>query len=71
MIKVSKKKQNAVPIRDMKRGDTFIYNGHLYLIIEEVDRCKFLNLETSRIESGLHVSSAVPLVHCTLDYEIL
>lgn len=70
MIKIAKKKQDAIRINEMKKGDTFLYNGRLYLIIEDVDRCRFLNLETSRIETGLHVASAVPLVNCTLSYEM-
>ena len=70
MIKITKKKQDAVRINEMKKGDTFLYNGKLYLIVEDIDRCKFLNLETCRIETGLHVSSAVPLVNCTLSYEM-
>ena len=71
MIKIAKKKQDAVRINEMRKGDTFLYNGKLYLIIEDIDdRCKFLNLETCWIETGLHVSSAVPLVNCTLSYEM-
>gem|GEM_PF-4847989 len=70
MIKITKKKQDAVRINEMKKGDTFLYNGKLYVIIEDIDRCKFLNLETCRVETGLHVSSAVPLVNCTLSYEM-
>lgn len=71
MIKVNKKKQDAVRIADMKKGDTFIYNGKLYLIIEEETRRRYLNLETVRIETGLHEYSSVPKVNCTLDYEII
>lgn len=71
MIKIAKKKQDAVCINEMKKGDTFLYNGKLYVIIEDIDRRKFLNLETCRVETGLHVSSAVPLVSCTLSYEII
>lgn len=71
MIKVNKKKQDAVRIADMKKGDTFIYNGKLYLVIEEETRRKYLNLETARIETGLHEYSSVPKVNCTLDYEII
>ena len=70
MIKIVKKKQDAVCINEMKKGDTFLHNGKLYLIVEDIDRCKFLNLETCRIETGLHVASAVPLVNCTLSYEM-
>lgn len=71
MIKINKKKQDAVRIVDMKKGETFIYNGKLYLIIEEETRRKYLNLETARIETGLHEYSSVPKVNCTLDYEII
>ncbi len=71
MIKVNKKKQDAVRIADMKKGDTFIYNGKLYLVIEEETRRRYLNLETARIETGLHEYSSVPKVNCTLDYEII
>lgn len=71
MIKINKKKQDAVRIVDMKKGDTFIYNGKLYLVIEEESRRKYLNLETARIETGLHEYSSVPKVNCTLDYEII
>lgn len=71
MIKVNKKKQDAVRIADMRKGDTFIYNGKLYLVIEEETRRKYLNLETARIETGLHEYSSVPKVNCTLDYEII
>jgi hypothetical protein len=71
MIKINKKKQDAVRIVDMKKGDTFIYNGKLYLVIEEENRRKYLNLETSRIETGLHEYSSVPKVNCSLDYEII
>lgn len=71
MIKVNKKKQEAVRIVDMKKGETFIYNGKLYLVIEDVDRRKYLNLETARVETGIHEYSSVPLVNCTLDYEII
>lgn len=71
MIKVNKKKQDAIRIADMKKGDTFIYNGKLYLVIEEETRRKYLNLETARIETGLHEYSSVPKVNCTLDYEII
>ena len=71
MIKINKKKQDAVRIVDMKKGDTFIYNGKLYLAIEEENRRKYLNLETSRIETGLHEYSSVPKVNCSLDYEII
>lgn len=71
MIKVNKKKQDAVRIADMKKGDTFIYNGKLYLVIEEETRRKYLNLETARVETGLHEYSSVPKVNCTLDYEII
>lgn len=71
MIKVNKKKQDAVRISDMKKGDTFIYNGKLYLVIEEETRRRYLNLETARIETGLHEYSSVPKVNCTLDYEII
>lgn len=71
MIKVNKKKQDAIRIADMKKGDTFIYNGKLYLVIEEETRRRYLNLETARIETGLHEYSSVPKVNCTLDYEII
>lgn len=71
MIKVNKKKQDAVRIADMKKGDTFIYNGKLYLVIEEETRRKYLNLETARVETGLHEYSSIPKVNCTLDYEII
>ena len=71
MIKINKKKQDAVRIVDMKKGETFIYNGKLYLVIEEENRRKYLNLETSRIETGLHEYSSVPKVNCSLDYEII
>jgi len=71
MIKVNKKKQDAIRIADMKKGDTFIYNGKLYLVIEEETRRKYLNLETARVETGLHEYSSVPKVNCTLDYEII
>ena len=71
MIKVNKKKQDAVRIADMKKGDTFIYNGKLYLVIEEETRRKYLNMETARVETGLHEYSSVPKVNCTLDYEII
>lgn len=71
MIKINKKKQDAVRIVDMKKGDTFIYNGKLYLVIEEESRRKYLNLETARIETGLHEYSSVPKVNCSLDYEII
>ena len=71
MIKINKKKQDAVRIVDMKKGETFIYNGKLYLIIEEETRRKYLNLETARIETGLHEYSSVPKVNCSLDYEII
>ena len=71
MIKINKKKQDAVRIVDMKKGETFIYNGKLYLVIEEETRRKYLNLETARIETGLHEYSSVPKVNCTLDYEII
>ena len=71
MIKINKKKQDAVRIVDVKKGDTFIYNGKLYLVIEEENRRKYLNLETSRIETGLHEYSSVPKVNCSLDYEII
>ena len=71
MIKVNKKKQDAVRIADMRKGDTFIYNGKLYLVIEEETRRKYLNLETARVETGLHEYSSVPKVNCTLDYEII
>lgn len=71
MIKVNKKKQDAVRIADMRKGDTFIYNGKLYLVIEEETRRRYLNLETARIETGLHEYSSVPKVNCTLDYEII
>lgn len=71
MIKINKKKQDAVRIVDMKKGETFIYNGKLYLIIEEVDKRKYLNLETARIETGLHEYSSVPRVNCNLDFEII
>ena len=71
MIKINKKKQDAVRIVDMKKGDTFIYNGKLYLVIEEEDRRKYLNLETSRIETGLHEYNSIPKVNCSLDYEII
>lgn len=71
MIKINKKKQDAVRIMDMKKGDTFIYNGKLYLVIEEESRRKYLNLETARIETGLHEYSSVPKVNCSLDYEII
>ena len=37
MIKITKKKQDAVRINEMKKGDTFLYNGKLYLIIEDID----------------------------------
>ncbi len=71
MIKINKKKQDAVRIVDMKKGETFIYNGKLYLVIEEVDKRKYLNLETARIETGLHEYSSAPKVNCSLDYEII
>lgn len=71
MIKINKKKQDAVRIVDMKKGDTFIYNGKLYLVIEEENRRKYLNLETSRIETGLHEYNSVPKVNCSLDYETI
>lgn len=71
MIKINKKKQDAVRIVDMKKGETFIYNGKLYLVIEEETRRKYLNLETARIETGLHEYSSVPKVNCSLDYEII
>ena len=71
MIKINKKKQDSVRIVDMKKGETFIYNGKLYLVIEEETRRKYLNLETARIETGLHEYSSVPKVNCTLDYEII
>ena len=71
MIKINKKKQDAVRIVDMKKGETFIYNGKLYLVIEDVDKRKYLNLETARIETGLHEYNSVPRVNCTLDYEII
>lgn len=71
MIKINKKKQDAVRIMDMKKGETFIYNGKLYLVIEEETRRRYLNLETARIETGLHEYSSVPKVNCTLDYEII
>ena len=71
MIKINKKKQDAVCIVDMKKGETFIYNGKLYLVIEDVDKRKYLNLETARIETGLHEYNSVPRVNCTLDYEII
>ena len=71
MIKINKKKQDAVRIVDMKKGETFIYNGKLYLVIEEETRRKYLNLETARIETGLHEYSSVPKGNCTLDDEII
>lgn len=71
MIKINKKKQDSVRIVDMKKGETFIYNGKLYLIIEEETRRKYLNLETARIETGLHEYSSVPKVECSLNYEII
>ena len=71
MIKINKKKQDAVRIVDMKKGDTFIYNGKLYLVIEEENRRKYLNLETSRIETGLHEYNSIPKVNCSLDYDII
>lgn len=71
MIKINKKKQDAVRIVDMKKGETFIYNGKLYLVIEEETRRKYLNLETARIETGLHEYSSVPKVECSLNYEII
>lgn len=69
MIKINKKKQDAVRIMDMKKGETFIYNGKLYLVIEEETRRRYLNLETARVETGLHEYSSVPKVNCTLDYD--
>lgn len=72
MIKITKKKQDPVIIADMKIGDTFIFNNKLYLVIIEENRRKYLNLETARIETGLHdYSSSAPRVNCTLDYEII
>ena len=71
MIKITKKKQDAIRIVDMKYGDTFIYNGKLYLVIEVESKRKYLNLETARVETGLHEYSSAPKVNCTLDYEII
>ena len=71
MIKITKKKQDAIRIADMKIGDTFIYNGKLYLAIEVESKRKYLNLETARVETGLHEYSSVPKINCTLDYEII
>ena len=72
MINITKKKQDAIRIADMKIGDTFIFNNKLYLIIVEENRRKYLNLETAKIETGLHeYSSSAPKVNCTLDYEII
>ena len=71
MIKITKKKQDAVRIVDMENGDTFIYNGKLYLVIVEENERKYLNLETARVETGLHEYNSVPKINCTLDYEII
>ena len=71
MIKITKKKQDAIRIVDMKYGDTFIFNGKLYLVIEAESKRKYLNLETARVETGLHEYSSVPKINCTLDYEII
>ena len=71
MIKITKKKQDPVRIVDMKYGDTFICNGKLYLVIEVESKRKYLNLETARVETGLHEYSSTPKVNCTLDYEII
>ena len=54
MINITKKKQDAIRIADMKIGDTFIFNNKLYLIIVEENRRKYLNLETAKIETGRH-----------------
>jgi hypothetical protein len=70
MIDIRKKKQDTVSIANMKKGETFIYDGKLYLVIEEETRRKYLNLETSRVETGLHEYRSVPKVNCSLDYEI-
>lgn len=71
MIKITKKKQDAIRIVDMKYGDTFIFNSKLYLVIEVESKRKYLNLETARVETGLHEYSSVPKINCTLDYEII
>ena len=71
MIKITKqKKQDAVQINELKKGDTFLYNNSLYLVIEDYER-KFLNLETYRIDTGLRLFANVPLVECTLSYKII
>ena len=71
MINITKKKQDAIRIVDMKYGDTFIFNGKLYLVIEAESKRKYLNQKTARVETGLHEYSSVPKVNCTLDYEII
>lgn len=71
MIKINKKKQDAIRIVDMKNGDTFIYNDQIYLVIVEENKRKYLNLGTARIVTGLHEYNSVPKINCTLDYEIV
>ena len=68
MIKITKKKQDAIRIVDMKTGDTFIYNDKVYLVIVEEKKRKYLNLETARVETGLHEYCSALKINCTLDY---
>ena len=71
MIKITRKKnQNTVQANELKTGDTFLYNKNLYLVIEDGKR-KFLNLDTGHVDPGLPLFANVPLVDCTLSYQII
>ena len=70
MLKIQRKGQNtSYLVSTYKTGDTFLYNNRLYMVIEENNIHRYLNMETARVETTLEYAKSVPNVQCTVSYE--
>ena len=74
MLRIEKKWQNYCYLDSTyKTGETFLYNGHLYRVIDEKGIRRYLNMETARVETDFEFEHAksVPNVQCTVSYEFV
>ena len=66
MLKVNKKPISSVRFDSLRVGDTFTYDGSVYLMVNFDGRLRPVNLERANWATNIHADSKVMKCECEL-----
>lgn len=66
MLKVNKKDILPTYFKDMRAGDTFLYEGNVYMMVTFNGRVHPINLERANVATNIHMDSRVTRCDCEL-----